>query len=472
MATQLAEQQVDAIVRQVMDHLGANGDEPLMPRSYNYRGVFPTPDEAIDAALQAQRCYGNETLMRRKAIIKAIRETVIAHAQEMSKMVVAETRMGRISDKVMKNLLVAEKTPGTEILPAEAHLGDDGLTIEETMPFGVILAITPVTNPTATIINNAISMLAGGNTVIFAPHPSALQVSLYCIDLLNEAAESAGGPPNLLVALEEAKLETVQYLMKHPSIPLICATGGPGVVDAALMSGKRAIGAAAGNPPVLVDDSADPIKAANDIIMGHSFDNNMPCTAEKEVVVTEAIADALMQAFRDNEKSYVLDDRYLPQLEQIALNEKRSGPNRRMVGQNACVLLKELGIDADEDLRTIIVEVEKTHPFIRHELMMPVLGVTRARDFEDAVKIAVEAEQGLHHSAIIHTENVYHMSEFRRAIRTTAYIKNAPSYAALGYGGEGYTSFTIAGRTGEGMTDARTFVRYQRCTLVGAFGIA
>lgn len=469
MVTQLEETQVDAIIRQVMEQLGGAA---TMPRSYHLRGIFPSPDEAVEAALLAQRCYGRETLVRRKAIIKAIRETVIDHAQELSQMVVEETKMGRVADKVMKNLLVAEKTPGTEILPADAHLGDDGLTIEETLPFGVILAITPVTNPTATIINNAISMLAGGNTVIFAPHPGALQSSLFCIDLLNEAAESAGGPPNLLVALEDARLEMVQYLMKHPSIPLICATGGKGVVDAALMSGKRAIGAAAGNPPVLVDDSADPVKAANDIVLGHSFDNNMPCTAEKEVVVTEAIADALMRAFRDNEKAHVLDERYLPQLEQIALNDNRSGPNRHMIGQNAGKLLGELGIGAGEDVRAIVVEVDKGHPFIRHELMMPVLGVTRARDFEEAVEIAVEAEQGLHHSAIIHTENIYHMSDFRRAIRTTVYVKNAPSYAALGYGGEGYTSFTIAGRTGEGMTSARTFVRRQRCTLVGAFGMA
>jgi propionaldehyde dehydrogenase len=298
-----------------------------------------------------------------------------------------------------------------------------------------------------------------------------LQSSLTCIDMLNEAIETAGGPPNLLVALENASIETVGYLMKHPTIDLICATGGKDVVDAALQSGKRAIGAAAGNPPVLVDDSADPVKAANDIIQGHSFDNNMPCTSEKEIIATAAIADELIRAFHDNEKSYVLDQRYLPQLEKLVLNERKSGPNPKMIGQNADKILRELGIHASEEVRAIIVEVEKDHPFIRHELMLPVLGMTRARDFNHAVELAVAAEQGLHHSAIIHTANVYHMSEFQQAIRTTVYVKNGPSYAGLGYGGEGPTSFTIAGRTGEGMTTARTFVRRMRCTLVGAFGV-
>lgn len=469
MAAQLQAEQIDTIIRQVMSRL--EDQQPALPRSYHYRGAFASVDEALQAARQAQQCYARESMGRRKAFIKVMRETTINHAQELSQMVVKETGMGRVPDKVLKHLLVAEKTPGPEDLPAAAHLGDDGLTVEEVAPFGVILAITPTTNPTATIINNAISMLSGGNTVFFAPHPRALQSSLTCIDLLNEAIEGIGGPPNLLVALEKSDLETVGYLMKHPDIALICATGGTGVVDVALRSGKRAIGAAAGNPPVLVDDTADPVKAANDIILGHSFDNNMPCTSEKEIVVTSGIADELLRAFRDNEKAVVLEPRYLPELERLALNEKRSGPNPKMIGQNADKILRELGINAGEEVRAIIVEVERDHPFIRHELMMPVLGLTRARDFDEAVEIAVEAEQGLHHSAIIHSANVYHMSDFQRAIRTTVYVKNAASYAALGYGGEGPTSFTIAGRTGEGMTSARTFVRRTRCTLVGAFGI-
>lgn len=466
MTLELQTSQIEAIIQQVLAEM--NGGGPL-PRAAHYRGVFPTVDAAVDAAQRAQARFATVSIAKRKAIIQAMRDTAIENAQPLAQMVVDETKMGRVPDKVLKHLLVAEKTPGVEILPSDAMVGDDGLTLEESAPFGTILAITPVTNPTATIINNAISMVAAGNTVVFAPHPNAKNCSLAAIDMLNEAIEQAGGPSNLLVAVQDATIEIAQQLMNHPKVSLICATGGPGVVDAALRCGKRAIGAAAGNPPVLVDDTANPEKAARDIILGHSFDNNMPCVCEKEVIVTAGIADALMNAFRAAGNAIVLGPEHLPRLEEVVLNKDRTGPNRKFVGQHACMILHELGISENEDMRAIIVEVDRDHPFVRHELMLPVLGVVRARDFEEAVEIAVELEHGLHHSAMIHSSNIYHMSEFGKAINTTVFVKNAPSYAGLGYGGEGYTSFTIAGRTGEGMTTARTFTRVRRCTLVGAF---
>lgn len=467
MTVQIQESQIEAIVQQVLAQV--NGRHGEMPRAAHYRGVFATPDEAVRAAYAAQVRFRRVSLTQRKAIIKAMREIAIENAQMLAQTAVAETGMGRVSDKVLKNLLVAEKTPGVEILPNDAYVGDDGLTLEECAPFGVILAITPVTNPTATVINNAISMVAAGNAVVFAPHPASQKASLTTMDLLNEAIESAGGPPNLLTAAQEATIEVAQELMHHPLIPLICTTGGPAVVDAALSCGKRAIGAAAGNPPALVDDTADPEKAARDIILGHSFDNNMPCTSEKEAIVTAGMADALMNAFRKAGNVCVLDRSLLSKLENVVLNEKHTGPNRKFIGQNACVILAELGIPADEEMRAIVVEVDKNHPFVRHELMMPVLGVVRVRNFEEGVEVAVEVEAGLRHSAVIHSSNIYHMSEFGRAINTTVFVKNAPSYAGLGFGGEGHTSFTIAGRTGEGMTTARTFTRIRRCALVGAF---
>lgn len=464
----LQEAQLDSIIRRVLEKM----DVSLPPVSVAYRGVFATADQALDAVCRAQNAYRRVSIAKRKAIIDAIREVTIENAQRLAQMAVEETKMGRVSDKVLKHLLVADKTPGVEALPNAAYIGDDGLTVEEPAPFGTILAITPTTNPTATIVNNAISMLAAGNTVYFAPHPRAINTSLTCIDLLNEAIENAGGPPNLLVTTAAVDLNIVgNVLMKHPRIALICATGGTAVVDLALSSGKRAIGAAAGNPPVLVDDTANPEKAAREIIAGHSFDNNLPCTSEKEAIVTAGIADALMGCFRQAPNAVVIDSSMLPRLEQVVLNDKRSGPCPDYVGKNANVVLRKLGIDAGDDVRAIIVEVDKNHPFVRHECMMPVLGVVRAGTFEEAVDVAVEVEGGLRHSAIIHSANIYHMSEFGKAINTTVFVKNAPSYAALGFGGEGFTSFTIAGRTGEGMTTARTFTRLRRCTLVGAFSL-
>jgi propionaldehyde dehydrogenase len=464
---QVLENQIDDIVRQVLTQLD-HAPEPGNGASTGYRGVFTTVEAAMAAVKQAQDRYYRVSIAKRKAIIQAIRDIGVECAQEMAQMVVEETGMGRVADKVLKHTLVSEKTPGPEFLNPDAFVGDDGLMIEECAPFGTILSITPVTNPTATIINNSISMLAAGNTVFYAPHPGALKSSLKMINLINEAIENVGGPPNLNVALDNASIETVGMLMKHPDIDLLCVTGGTGVVDVSLRSGKRAIGAAAGNPPVLVDDTADPEKAARDIIAGHSFDNNMPCTSEKEVVVTEGIADRLLEAF-SHANALVLDPKLLPDLEAVTLNEKQTGPNRKFIGKNAAVILNELGIETDDELRAIVVEVDKDHPFARHEMMMPVLAVVRAPDFEAAVDLAVELEAGLHHSGIIHSANIYHMSEFGKAINTTLFVKNAPSFAGLGFGGEGYTSFTIAGRTGEGMTTCRTFTRFRRCSLIGAF---
>ncbi len=466
MTVALQESQIDEIIRRILEKM----DEERIPQPVGgLRGVFSTAEEALNAVERAQSCYRRVSIAKRKAMIEAIRATAIEHAQQLAQMAVEETRMGRVSDKVLKHLLVAEKTPGVEDLPNTAYVGDAGLTVEECAPFGTILAITPTTNPTATIINNAISMLAAGNTVYFAPHPRSLKTSLTCIDLLNEAIERAGGPANVLVSTDKVEFKTVQDLMKHPKIALICATGGSAVVNLALTSGKRAIGAAAGNPPVLVDDTANPDKAAKDIIAGHSFDNNMPCTSEKEAIVTAGIADALLGCFKAADNAVVLDPSYLPRLEKIVLAEDRHGPNGKYLGQNANVILRELGIEASDDLRSIIVETDKDHPFVRHEMMMPVLAVVRVGNFDEAVDVAVEVEGGLRHSAIIHSSNIYHMSEFGKAVNTTVFVKNAPSYAGLGFGGEGFTTFTIAGRTGEGMTTARTFTRIRRCTLVGAF---
>ncbi len=435
------------------------------------RGVFTDPEAAISAARTALAAYRRAGLAKRKAIIEEIRAACLASAQRLARMAVEETGMGRVSDKVKKHQLVAEKTPGCEDLQGSAQTGDDGLTTEEPAPFGLIFALTPTTNPTATLLNNAITMLAAGNAVYFAPHPRALKTSLACVDLINEAINKAGGPPNLVVTTDTVEMKTVQDLMRHPAMNLLVVTGGTGVVDQALISGKRVIGAAAGNPPVLVDDTADPAKAAREIIIGHAFDNNLPCVAEKEVIVTAGVADDLMACFRAAPDVVTISGDGLALLEKVVLKPDRSGPAPKMIGRNANVILRELGISAGDDIRAIVVETDKFHPFVRHELMLPVLPVVRVGGFEEAVDVAVEVEDGLRHSAIIHSANIYHMSQFARAIGTTIFVKNAPSIAGIGVGGEGHTSFTIAGRTGEGLTSPRTFSRLRRCTLVGAFSL-
>lgn len=476
----LESNQIQDVVRRVIETMKVQGEQgqesPVSSGSgennsctTGYSGVFKTVEEAFAAVEEAQKQFRKTSIAQRKCMIEAIRKACRQNARMLAEMAVSESRMGRVSDKMIKHQLVADKTPGVEEVPSGAFVGDYGLTTEEPAAFGLIMAITPTTNPSATVFCNAISMLASGNTVFFAPHPRALKTSLTSIDIINEAIKSVGGPANLVVSLDSVKMENVQALMTDKRVKLLCVTGGDAVVDQAMRTGKRVIGAAAGNPPVVVDDTADPEKAARDIIAGHAFDNNLPCIAEKEVIVTSGIADRLMTAFRSRDNAVVLDPALLPKLEAVVLKEDRSGPHPKMIGQNACVILKEIGIEASEDIRAIIVETDKNHPFVRHELMLPVLPVVRVGNFEEAVEVAVEVEAGLHHSAIIHSNNVYHMSAFGRAINSTIYVKNAPSFAGIGYGGEGHTGFTIAGRTGEGIVTSRTFTRVRRCTLVGAF---
>lgn len=399
-----------------------------------------------------------------------MREEIRKNINLLSKMAVEETGMGRYEDKIKKNLLVVEKTPGVEDLKSEVFSGDDGLTLLELSPYGVIGAITPTTNPSETIVCNAIGMIAAGNGVVFSPHPSAKKTSLKTIELLNKAIIEAGGPENLLTSIKEPSLSNAEIMMKHKKINMLVATGGPGVVKAVLSSGKKAIGAGAGNPPAVVDETADIEKAARDIIAGCSFDNNLPCIAEKEVIVVDSVADYLIFNMKKNNAYEIKDKRDIERLEKLVINED-GHPNKSYVGKNADYILKKIGIDCGPEVRAIILEVDRDHPFVVEELMMPILPIVRVKDVDEAIRLAVEVEHGFRHTAIMHSKNVDNLTRMAKEIQTTIFIKNGPSYAGIGVGGEGYTTFTIAGPTGEGLTSARTFTRKRRCVLVGGFSI-
>ena len=402
--------------------------------------------------------------MKEKIIRKKTRE----EGELLARMGVEETGMGNVGDKTLKHLLLADKTPGTEAITTKAWSGDRGLTLTERGPFGVIGAITPCTNPSETVLCNSIGMIAGGNTVVFCPHPQAVQVSNYAVQLVNQASIEVGGPENIVVSLHNPTMETSSYMMKHKDIPLIVATGGPLVVTAVLSSGKRGIGAGAGNPPVLVDETADIKKAAIDIINGCTFDNNLPCIAEKEVVALEQITDELIYYMKEN-GGFFISNEELERLTSLVMTKKVL--NRSCVGRDAKTLLSMIGVKAPEETRCILFEGPKEHPLIAEELMMPILGIVRARDIEDAICQAVWLEHGNRHSAHMHSRNVENLTRFGKAIDTAIFVKNAPSYAALGFGGEGFCTFTIASRTGEGLTCASTFTKSRRCVMADSLCI-
>jgi propionaldehyde dehydrogenase len=462
------EEQIEQIVKQVL----LNIKNSNMKASKIEMGIFDDINDAIKAAKEAQKKVKVMTIEQREAIIKKIREKTYENARAFAELAVKETGMGRVDHKIIKHQLIARKTPGTEDIKTIAWSGDHGLTLIEMGPFGVIGSITPSTNPSATVICNSIGMIAAGNTVVFNPHPSAVKVSNMAVKLVNEASIEAGGPENIVTSIAKPTLESGNILMKHPDIALLSTTGGPGVVTAALSSGKRAIGAGAGNPPVVVDETADIPKAAKDIIDGCTFDNNLPCIAEKEVVAVEQIADELMYYMVQN-GAYEVNEAEADKIAKLVLVEKngRFSVHRDWVGRDAWKILRAVGIDAPETVRCIIFSAKKDHLLVVEELMMPILGVVSVKDVDEAIIVAKELEHGNRHSAHMHSKSVDNLTRFGREIDTAIFVKNAPSYAALGMGGEGYCTFTIASRTGEGLTSAKTFTKSRRCVLSDGLSI-
>lgn len=436
-------------------------------------GIFENMDDAVEAAAAAQREYLNRSMHDRAAYVQAIRDVVLnqENLEYISRQSVEETEMGNYEHKLIKNRLAATKTPGIEDLTTDAMSGDDGLTLVEYSPFGVIGAITPTTNPTETIICNSIGMLAAGNSVVFSPHPRAKNVSLHLVRLINRALAEAGAPANLVVTVSKPSIENTNAMMNHPMVRMLVATGGPGIVRTVLSSGKKAIGAGAGNPPVVVDETANIEKAGKDIIDGCSFDNNLPCIAEKEVIVVDSTADYLIFNMKKNGAYEVKDPEIIDKLVKLVVQENGKSPVTSFVGKSAKYILDKVGVQVDDDVRVILVQAAEDHPFVQVELMMPILPVVRVPDVDAGIEMAVRVEHGNRHTAMMHSRNVDKLTKMAKLIQTTIFVKNGPSYAGIGVGGEGHTTFTIAGPTGEGLTSAKSFARRRRCVLVGGLDV-
>ncbi len=467
----LTDQQVEQIARRL-----AGGAVPVpAAKTGDGDGVFATVDACVAAAREAFRALNAGSLERRREIIAAIRETMRREGDDLARHAWQETGLGRYEDKVVKNRLVTEKTPGTEALRPETTTGDRGLTLMEWAPFGVIGAITPTTNPTSTIICNTIGMVAAGNSVVFNVHPGAVACSMATVRLLNQAITGAGGPPNLVTAVAKPTIASATELMHHRGINLLVVTGGPGVVKAAMKSGKRAVSAGPGNPPVVVDATADLVAAGRDIVHGASFDNNIICVDQKEVFVVESVADELLRQMQAH-GAYLVDQSTLNRLEKVIFTEIR-GPrthgviNKKWVGRNADAILAACGVQVGPEVRLVIADVPADHPLVWSEQLLPVLPVVRVPDVDRAIALAVEAEYGFGHSASMHSRDIGALSRMARAINTSIFVKNGPIVAGLGAGGEGFTSFTIASPTGEGLTTAVSFSRRRRCVMVDHFRI-
>lgn len=433
-------------------------------------GVCSNMEIAIEKASSAQKHYEKYSLNQREKLINHLRRELTNFVEEISEMTVNETGMGKVKDKIKTNLLAIEKTPGVEDLSTQAFTGDNGLTLIELSAFGVVGSVAPVTNPTETIINNTISALAAGNSIVFSPHPNALKVSKYLVRVINEIIEDLKDyPKNLVTISKTSGKNDIEELFNHVDVDLLVVTGGTEIVNKALRSGKKVIGAESGNPPVIVDESANITKAAKDIVSGASFDNNLLCVSEKSVLVIDDVTDYLTFCMQKEGAIQIENISDIEKLQNCILKDGK--PNENYVGKSPTVILKNAGIQFEGNPKLIIVETDILHPFVQEELLMPVVPVVRQKDFDTALKNAIQVEGKRNNTAIIHSQNVSRLSEAAKKIKTTIFVKNAPSYVGLGFEGEGYVGFTIAGKTGEGIVSAKDFARRRRCVLSGSFSI-
>ncbi len=465
------EQQIQRIVEDVIKKMnvsparGSGASSVSSPSS----GIFQNVSDAVRAASLAYREYKKVSIQKRYEIVAAMREAAIKNAEMMAREAVEETKMGRVPDKIQKILLSAKRTPGPEDLVPRAISGDHGLMLEERGAYGVIASITPSTNPVATVINNSITMLSAGNTVVYGFHPSAKKCCAKMVSILNEAIIAVGGPGNLINAIETPSMEASTELMRHDDVKLVCVTGGPGVVKVAFSCGKKVVAAGPGNPPVVIDETADLDKAAKDVVDGASFDNNVMCIAEKECIILNPVFDKVREKMKQH-GAFEIKGEEINKLMNV-LFDSNGQLIRKWCGKDARVILKEIGIHVSDDIKLIIAEVDSKHPFVEEEMLMPVLPLIRANDIDEAIDIAIEAEHGYFHTAMMHSHDLVNLHKMASRINTTIFVKNGPSYSGLGFNGEGHTTLTIAGPTGEGCTTPRSFTRERRCVLIDYFRI-
>jgi aldehyde dehydrogenase len=436
-------------------------------------GVFSNIDQAVSAATDAQKKLVRLSLEDRDAIVKLLKSIAKQKAHEWGKLELDETKIGRLDHKIEK-LQILEGIPGVEFLRTHAHSGSKGVSLDEAAPFGVIGCITPVTHSIPTLTCNAINMLASGNAMVVNAHPSGANCAAVATREYNRQISSKFGIDGLITCVLPPTLETAEALFQHRGVPLLVVTGGAAVARAALAARKRAIVAGPGNPPVVVDETACLVNAAESIIKGAAYDNNLLCIGEKEVFCVESVFDKLMMEM-EKHGGYMLDSRQIAALTKAAFKpDPKDGKlhvNKEFVGKDPSVLADAAGVRIPPQTQLLFGETAADHVFVEEEQMMPFVPFVRVKNVDEAIEMALEAEHGFRHTAIIHSRNTAAITKFGRLAATTIFVANGSSLAGLGSGGEGYGSYSIATPTGEGITTPLTFTRFRRLTIAGALRV-
>ncbi|MBK1875366.1 aldehyde dehydrogenase [Pelagicoccus mobilis] len=476
------QQIISAVVSEVLAKIkeenvnGSVAAPAIVSASSKRMGVFDTAEQAAQAAQQGQAQLREKGIATRVEIIDLVKSICSEKADEWGKLEFAETQIGRLDHKIAK-LHGIKDIPGIEWLNPYSLSGDNGIMMEEYAPFGVIAAITPVTHSIPTISGNIVSMVAAGNGVVFNAHPGGAACAADAVAYFNEAIYRKTGIANLVTIIEKPTLDSFNDLCASSEIDLMCVTGGPAVVNAAMQSGKRAICAGPGNPPVVVDETADLDKAARDIILGGGFDNNLLCIGEKQVFVVDSVYSQFVEAFK-RAGAHFLPKENVKKLASEVFTYKEDGGgcshpvlNRDYVGADATVLAKVAGSSAPAGTEVVFGECPGDCPFVEEEQMMPMIPVVRARDVDEAIEMAYQSEHGYRHSAIMHSKNLDNLTKMGQKMDCTLFVKNGASIAGLGMGGHGYSNFSIATTTGEGIVTTQTFTRKRRCVMVNNLNI-
>jgi aldehyde dehydrogenase len=469
---QMTEDLIRNVVQEVLAQMGsgatlANGKAHAGPAGN--LGIFPTVDSAVEAAASAFEQFQKRGLSDRKKAVEAIRKICVDQAEELGRLELKETKIGRLDHKIAKLRETIPLIPGVEYLRTECETGDDGTTLTDYAPFGVIGAITPVTHSLPTLAANAINMLAAGNTVVFNAHPSGGNIASLGVRRFNKAICEAIGLDNLVTIIDPPTLKTAAQLFDHKGISLLVVTGGPAVARAALASKRRAIVAGPGNPPVVVDATACLDNAAKSIVIGGAFDNNLLCIGEKQVFGVAEIFDSLTEAMTRH-GGYRLTAGQIEALTKAAFSSGSDGKphvNKDLIGKDPAVLAEHAGVKLPSGIDLLFGETGFEHPFVQEEQMMPFVPFVRVSNVDRAIALAKESEHEFGHTAILHSRDASVMSKMGRVMECTIYVINGPCIAGLGAGGEGVPSFSIAGPTGEGVTTPLTFTRQRRTAIVG-----
>lgn len=469
-----SESQITEVIRKVLMEFKTDTLSSGSKSSVVYNGLFNDVDEAVESAKTAQKIWSATPKEIKGKIIAELRKAMHDNAEEFSRRAVAETGMGRVIDKIAKHHNAADATPGLEDLETRSFAGDKGFVYEDYAPFGVVAAITPSTHPIPVLFNSLVIIIAAGNSVVFNVHPAAKKLSAYALEIFNEVIVRNGGPANLACMIIEPTMESAAKLFHNPDVKLIAATGGPAVVKAAFESGKKVIAAGPGNPPVLVDETADLKNAAKTIIEGASFDNNILCIAEKEVFVVNSVYDEFMNEMKSAGAIQLEQNQIKMLADQVFKTNSKNQitTSRDFIGKNASVLARAINLEISEDVRILFGECPFDCPFVQEEQMMPYLPIVRVKDFDEGLELAVEAEHGNKHTAMIHSNNLDNITRFTKAIDVSIVVVNGPSVAGNGgNAGEGYFSHTIASPTGEGICTPRNFARVRRLAISKALQI-